>query len=105
MANTLKKLASAQLAAASGLLYTVPALTTTLVKEMWVCNTGAGVNAVTIRVAGDTVSKNIWDAVPLSSKETIQVAMNTVIEAAGTIHGFATNANEVTVYFSGYESA
>jgi len=106
-ANTPKQFSSSQLAAASGLLYTVPAATTSLVKEIILVNTTAGALTATIRVipsgGADTVVNDILTAVALAANETMIFELSTVMETGATLRGLASAATSINCKVSGYE--
>ena len=109
--NTAKLLHQSQLPALAGIAvkYTSPAVTKTIVTEINLCNTGAGANAVTLRaVSGGgvgTAANDIFNSTgfSLAAGETVIRAGSLVLEAADTISGGATNANEVTITISGVQ--
>lgn len=99
MADTLKNLYGGTLATSSATLYTVPASTKTILKEITLCNktntsttATINVNGVTI-VGGKTIPKN----------ETYVIELHSIIEVGKIIEGLAGMANTIDIYISGIE--
>lgn len=107
MANTVKQLdQSALTATLTAELYVVPAATSTIVKEIVLCNTDTTTRAVTITVGDGTVAKNtLIDALSLLAGETKFITLSTVLNAAETINGGASSAAVVSCTISGVEIA
>lgn len=99
MADTLKNLYGGTLGTASTTLYTVPASTKTILKEITLCNKTATdatatmtINGITI-IGGKIVPKN----------ETYVIELHSIIEAGVIIAGLSGTANAISVYISGIE--
>jgi len=107
MGNTVTQLdQSALTATLTTLLYTVPASTSTIVKEILLCNTDTVSRTVTITAGDGTVVKNtILDALPISAGETKFITLSTLLNAAETISGGASSAAVVSCTISGVEIA
>lgn len=107
MANTPTQLdQSALTAVLTTELYLVPASTTTIVKEILLCNTDTVSREVTITMGDGTVVKNtILDALILTPGETKFITLSTVLNAAETISGGASSAAVVSCTISGVEIA
>ena len=108
MANTPKLLTHGQFAAAAAVIYTSPALTTTIIKEINLCNLGAAVNAVTLRIVDGggigVASDNLTDAgMSLAVGETVIRTGSLILEAGDTLVGFATNATQVNYHVGGIQ--
>jgi hypothetical protein len=99
MADTLKTLYKGTLNTTSTTLYTVPASTTTIVKEIILCNKTATDTTATITfdggsiIAGKVVPKN----------DTYVVELHSVLAAGKIIAGLAGAASAIDVYISGIE--
>lgn len=99
MTDTLKNLYNGTLGTASATLYTVPALTKTIVKEIVLCNKSATdatatitINGISI-VGGKTIPKN----------ETYVIELHSVIETGIIIAGLSGTASVIDTYISGIE--
>lgn len=87
-------------------LYTVPASTKTIVKEMVICNTETSALTVSIFVGTSATAANaIIDAVSFAPGETKLFTFSTVLVAADQIRGGASAANVVSINASGVEVA
>lgn len=87
-------------------LYTVPALTKFLVKEVVLCNTDTVARTVTAQWGGGTAAANRWlSALTLQPGETRVFGFNKVLDAAETITGGASSASVVSCAISGVELA
>lgn len=107
MANTAKSLSSTALTATTTtVLYTVPAATATIVKEILLCNTDSAACTVTLQAGGTTgVADRILSAVSLAAGETKFVSLSTVLSTGQTITGGASSASVVGCKISGVEVA
>ena len=108
MANTITQL-SAPAALTNTLtttLYTVPASTKTIVKEIILCNTDTVARTVTIYFGGGSAAGNtILSAYSLAAGQTIFLTLSTVLVATNTIKGGASAASVVSCTISGIEVA
>jgi hypothetical protein len=100
MANTVKKLSRAAVATSEGTLYTVPALTTTVVTNIVLTNTTA--TAITATVKLDTFS--VLDTISVAANGVFAFDLRQVIETTATIRAFA-SATGLNAHISGMEIA
>jgi hypothetical protein len=85
-------------------LYTVPASTSTIVKEIVLCNTDSVSRTVTLRAGnGTTVAQTILAAKSLVAGETFILSLSTVLSAANIISGGASVGAMVSCTISGVE--
>lgn len=99
MADTLKNLYGGTLGTSSATLYTVPASTKAILKEIILCNKTSTDTTATIIVNGITVigGKNI------PKSETYVVEFHSIIEAEKIITGLAGTSSAIDIYISGIE--
>jgi hypothetical protein len=106
---TYKNLFSVLLTGSNATLYTSPALTTTVVKSIWIANTDSAAVTVTLyRVeSGGSAADNraLMKTVSVEANSSYQVTDEMVLEAGQTLEGFAGTANKVTVSGSGVQIA
>ena len=101
MADNLKNLYKGTLANSSATLYTVPALTKTILKEIVLCNKTALDATVTVTldginiVCGKTIAKN----------DTYVIEFHSIVEAGKIIAALAGTASAIDIYISGIEVA
>ena len=87
-------------------LYTAPASTKAIVKEILLCNTDTVAQTVTIFFGTGTAAANtILSAVTLQAGETRFVTLSSVLIAADKISGGASSASVVSCMISGVEVA
>jgi len=89
-------------------LYTVPAATKTILKEITLCNTDTSSRTVTIQAGASPAtgaSARILSAVNLLAGETKVVSLSMVLEATHLITGGASSASVVSCTISGAEVA
>ena len=109
MAYTEKPLiAGSALTAAAAGYYTVPAATTTIVKEIEICNTDYVTHSFTLYMlptAGTTpgVSNTMFSSVTMQPNETKIFGLTRVLTAGNTISAFASQAGVVAINASGVE--
>lgn len=101
MATLPKKLYIGTPGTTSATLYTVPASTTTILKNVVLSNTTATTAVVTIGVGG----KNILTNYTVAANDTAVVDLSLVLSASDTITCVQTTANAVNVFLSGVEVA
>ena len=100
MATTDKKLYNGILADAKATLYTTPALTTTYVKAVSICNYTAALQTVTLIFDGT----NILFQLPMPAYSSITIPFfDQILDAADLIEGNADAATKITMYISGKE--
>lgn len=105
MANTVTQLSQTALTTTlTTLLYTVPAATKAIVKEIILCNTDTTAHDVTITMGAGTAVKNtILDALSVAGGETKFVTLSTVLKTTETINGGASVGAVVSCIISGVE--
>lgn len=105
MANTIKQLShSALTATTTTTLYTVPASTSTIIKEILICNTDTVSRTVTLQAGGTTgVADRILGTMSISPSETKVISLSTVLTTGQTITGGASTASVVSCIISGVE--
>ena len=97
---------SALTAALTTVLYTVPANTQVIVKEIILANTSAVPVPVTISAGSTTgVADRIVPASPVPANSTVVLSLSTVLNAGETITGGAATAAVVGAAISGVEVA
>lgn len=101
MATLPKKLYVGTPSTTSATLYTTPASTNTILKNIVLTNTTAAASIVTIGVAG----KNIVSGYAVAANDTVVIDLSIVLNAADTITGVQTTASAVNVFLSGVEVA
>jgi hypothetical protein len=107
--TTPKRLADARyIASAYGTVYTVPAGTKAIVKEIWLCNTDTSARTVSIRAvpSGETPADEhcVFKDLSLVAKTTyIASGLTMVLEADEDIDAIADVASKVTIRVSGAE--
>lgn len=106
---TPKRLADAQyLSNSYGTLYTVPASTKAIVKELVLCNTDTAEHTVSVRVvpSGETAGDEhcIFKDAAIPANTTWHLGeMSLVLEADEDVNGVADAASKVTIRLSGVE--
>jgi len=108
MAFTQKRLAGPQaMATSAGNIYTTPASTSTIVKQIMLCNTDSATQTATLYVADYTAAaaaKTIFKAISLDPSETTILNLSLVLATGEKISGLASNVG-VTITISGIEEA
>lgn len=101
MANTPKQLYVGKPGTTSATVYTVPAATTTIVKNITMVNTTASAATVTVTANGfDIVS-----GATINPKDTVSLDLSLVLPAAQVIATFQGTASAINVLISGVEVA
>jgi len=103
MADTFKKLASGLLDDAVGILYTCPALTTAIVKPIKLANIDAAPRTVTLYQDGVDDAHTLVPALIIPALGTAEDSEGVVVEAGGTIQGFADVVDTVAYAIYGLE--
>ncbi len=101
MTDTLKNLAKGVLGSTSAPLYTVPANTIAIVKEIILANKTAG--AVTATVTFDNII--IVPAKSIPANDALVIELHSIIEAGKVIAGSAGAGASIDYYISGIEVA
>lgn len=104
--NTIKQLVAptALSATTTTTLYTAPASTKTIIKEILLCNTDTVARTVTMFVGtGSAVANTILSALSLAPGETKFITLSTVLNTGEFIKGGASSASVVSCTISGVE--
>ena len=108
MAFTQKRLAGpAAMATSAANIYTTPASTTTIVKQIMLCNTNAATQTATLYISpfgSVSAAKTIFKAVSLDPNETVILNLSLVLATTEIISGLA-SSTDVTITISGIEEA
>ncbi|HYE78416.1 MAG TPA: hypothetical protein VEI97_10540 [bacterium] len=81
----------------------MPSSTKTLVKEVHLYNSGAGVNRVRLRRVGSDADTHNFIDESMAAGATLNLPFNMVLVAAEVIKGLAGTTNEVHCIISGIE--
>lgn len=104
MADTATRLCGpTQLAASAATVYTVPALTTAVMREVLVANTTAGAVSVTVSIGADAAGTRILPTVSVPATSVMQIVGWTVLEAGETLEAYASASSSLTLTISGVE--
>lgn len=110
MAVKFKKLVDGtQLGTTSSTLYTAPALTTTQIHDVTVCNTSTTAKTIDVYVveSGGSVSDTttVIDGKTIGAKETVTLTdlIGVVLDPADTLRALASAATSVSIQASGVE--
>lgn len=103
-----KNIVRTQLGAVNAVLYTVPAATTTVLKNIHFTNTTGGVKKVTLYLVdnGDspTDANKLFNQTPVPSSGILEYCGWKVLDTPGdTIQGFADSGASVTLHVDGAE--
>lgn len=101
MANTPKKLYANKPGTASSTFYTVPASTTTIIKNILLCNT-TGADATVSMLFGGV---DAFNQSPVPAHSTVALDLTEVINAGETITGLQDTAGAISVIITGLEVA
>lgn len=105
MADTLKRLAGpTQLTNSASTVYTTPALTTAVVRDITVANTTAGAVTFTLSVGADAAGTRLYSAVSIPANSTFQRTGNIVLAAGETLQAYASANSSLTLTINGVES-
>ncbi|KTR27890.1 hypothetical protein RSA11_04295 [Exiguobacterium indicum] len=99
MATLAKKLYIGTPGTTSATLYTVPASTTAILKNIVLSNTTATAAIITIGVGG----KNILTNYTVAANDTAVIDLSLVLSATDTVTGVQTTASAINVFLSGVE--
>ncbi|MDR7001550.1 hypothetical protein [Neobacillus niacini] len=99
MANTPKQLYANTPSTTSNTVYTVPASTTTIVKDITMVNTTATAATITISING----KNIISGYTINPNDTVSLPCSVVIPASQAITALQGTVNAVNLFISGVE--
>lgn len=105
--NTVKRLGYGQLTNSNATLYTVPASTKAIVKEIWLSNTDTSARTITLYAveSGGSAAANraLLSAVSIAANTVYRIPCSMVLEAAETLQGLADTTLKVTYRISGVE--
>lgn len=101
MAATAKRLYKGTAGTTSSTAYTVPASTTTIVKNIVLTNKTGSAATATVVIAGIEVINNY----SVNANDTVVIDLSLVMSATETITVQAGTANAINVYISGVEVA
>lgn len=82
-------------------LYTVPAATTAIVKEVLIANTDSAARTVTIRAGGSGVANTLIPTVSVPANTSVVFSLSTVLPTGTVISGGASVGSVVGVTISG----
>lgn len=99
MADTLKNLGKGTLSDSSGTLYTAPAATKVIVKEIVLCNKTASAATATLTFDG----ANVINARSIDAHDSLIIELHSIIEPTKLIAGLAGTAAAIDYYISGIE--
>lgn len=106
MADTAKRLfGPALLTGSSATLYTVPAATTTILRNVHVTNETGSTATFTMSIGTDASGKRLWTALDIETKTSFDWSGFMVMTAAEILTGFSGTASALTVTVSGVEVA
>ncbi len=109
MAYTPKKLYTGQPTTSATTLYTAPAATTTIVKNILICNTTGSDATVTINFvpsAGSaSVSNRIISALTVSGNNTVVVECSGILATGDFISALQNTSSAITLHITGVEVA
>ena len=103
MADTYKKLAQGQAATTVAVVYTVPASTTAMVKQIHIANTSGATVTIKLWQSGTADANIILPAVTLDGGEFGQFDGNLLMETADTLQAESDTATAVTITVYGLE--
>lgn len=110
MALTQKRLAFTPVDATEEAIYTVPSSTTTIIKQIMLCNTHT--STVTVHVAltnsaasSTSASDRILNSFSISSNETTMIAMSLVMTAGEKLWASASSDDVVNIVVVGVEES
>jgi len=106
MGDVAKRLVGpSQLTAAAATLYTVPAATTTLIRNLHVVNTGTSPAGFTFSIGADAAGTRLWNAVPIQPNGYLDWSGLVVVNAAEILQAYASVASVLTLTISGVEAS
>jgi hypothetical protein len=93
-----------QLAAATATLYTVPASTRAVIRQIWIHNPeGGSARTYTFGIGVDSAATRLRDAKTINPGETHQIYGPFTLEAAETFRGHASAATALVIVVDGEE--
>lgn len=104
MADAAKRLVGpSQLAASAATVYTVPASTTALLRNLHVCNTGSSPATLTVSIGADAAGTRLWNAVTVQPGGWLDWTGFMVMTATEVLQAYASAASTLTLTVSGVE--
>lgn len=105
MADTLKRLAGpSSLSNSAATVYTTPALTTTTIRDICVCNETGSAATFTLSIGADGSGKRLYYQVSIPANSTFQRTGNVVLAAAEVVQAYSGTNAALTLTLSGVES-
>ena len=105
--NTVKRLGYGQLTGSAATLYTCPASTKAIVKEIWFSNTDSSARTITFYAieSGGSAAANraLLSAVSIAANTVYRIPCSMVLEAGEFLQGLADTTAKVTYRISGVE--
>lgn len=106
MADTLKRLSGPTVLTTSAVTqYTVPADTTTTVRDISVCNEGAALATFTLSLGTDGAGTRLYYQFPLDASSTLLITRQLVLNAGDIIQALSDTATSITLVMSGVETS
>jgi hypothetical protein len=106
MADTAKRLSGpALLTGAAATVYTVPALTTTILRSVHVTNETGSTATFTMSIGTDAAGKRLWTALDIETKTSFDWSGFIVLAAGEVLQAFSATASALTLTTSGVEVA
>lgn len=107
MANTPKRLYTNQPGVSVSTLYTVPASTSTIIKNIFLCNTtGTDANVTLYFVPSGGTAGNtnkVISSYTVSANDSVVIDLSSVLETGDTVQGVQGTSGAITAYISGVE--
>lgn len=98
-----------ELASSTGVFYTTPSSTVTIVKEFLFANKTASARTVTLRLvpSGESESNihDIFSSININANETLSFACSIVLNTGDKIASFASADSAVNIVANGYEES
>lgn len=107
MPYTVKKLYTGQPGTSATTLYTAPASTTTIIKNIIICNTTASAASLTLSLvpsgsaAGTT--NRIMSALSINANDTVAMDLSGVLATGDFISGLQGTSSALTIHIAGVE--
>jgi hypothetical protein len=106
MADNLKRLSGpAALSTSAATVYTVPALTQAVIREIRVCNEGALAATFTLSLGTDGAGKRLYYHLSIPVSGSLLSTEQTVLAAGEILQAYSDTASSLTLTISGVEIA
>lgn len=106
MADVAKRLVGpTQLTASAATVYTVPASTTTILRNIHVVNTDTVARAFTLSIGADSAATRLYSAATLQPGAMLTWTGFQVLTAGDTLQSFASAVSAITLTISGVEAS